>query len=356
MYDLGVPSPGPLADVITIPNQPSASDASRRSQRESRPTASLSPEELQRRWDLVLPYRAEMLEIARRRVATFQDAEDAVATALLRTVTSRNLDERRVGAYLCTVVMRLTVDSHRDRARQLAVGRRQHTREVGSAAFEDEICDQAEARWLAEALESAPGREREVLAARLNGMSTAEVAVHLQLSRKSAENAFTRLRVRADRLVAATLSLLGALWTYGRRSGGAAATAAPALLVAFAIVTPLAPTAEPPRSGAARAHGGPALPQTPVLDPKADSVVPPSVPAPVEEVPTGSRPASAVKPAQERKSVARVEAPPLAPEVVTGGGVRVDEQDQYENETFLESAERCLKNVVLTDPLKDPCR
>ena len=254
------------------------------------------------------------------------------------------------------VVMRLTVDVHRNRARQLAVGRRQHTREAGSAAFEDEICDQAEALWLAEALESAPEREREVLAGRLNGMSTVEVAVHLQLSRKSAENAFTRLRARADSLVAATLSLLGALWAYGRRSGGAAAIAAPALLVVFAVVTPVLPTAEAPRSGSARAHGWPALPQAPVLDPKADSVAPPLVPAPVAEVPTGSQPAVTVKQPQERKSVARVEAPPLAPEVVAGGGVRVDEQDQYANETFGESAERCLKNVVLTDALKDPCR
>lgn len=356
MYDLGVLSPDPLADVITIPNQPSASDASEPPQRESRPSASLSPEELQRRWDLVLPYRVEMLEIARRRVTTFQDAEDAVATAMLRTVTSRNLDERRVGAYLCTVVMRLTVDMHRDRARQLAVGRRQHTREVDSAAFEDEICDQAEARWLAEALASAPGREREVLAARLNGMSTAEVAVHLQLSRKSAENAFTRLRARADRLVAATLSLLGALWAYGRRSGGAAATAAPALLVVFAVVTPVVPTAESPRPRPARAHEGPALPQAPVLEPTDDRVAPPPAPAPVAELPTGSQASVANEQAQDRKSVARVEAPPLAPQVVTGGAVRVDEQEQYANETFIESTQRCLKNVVLTDPLKDPCR
>lgn len=356
MYDLGVLSSGPLADVITVPKQPSASDASELSQRESRPRPSLSPEELQRRWDLVLPHRVELLEIARRRVTTFQDAEDAVATAMLRTVTSRNLDERRVGAYLCTVVMRLTVDMHRDRARQLAAGTRQHTREVDSAAFEDEVCDQAEARWLAEALASAPGREREVLAARLKGMSTAEVAVHLQLSRKSAENAFTRLRARADRLVAPTLSLLGALWAYGRRSGGGAATAAPALLVVFAVVTPVVPTADPPAPGPARAHEAPALPQAPVLEPNADRVAPPSAPAPFAEVPTGSQPAVAVKQAQERKSVAHLEAPALAPEVIAGGGVRVDEQDEYANETFIESTQRCLENVVLTDPLKDPCR
>lgn len=174
---------------------------------------------IRRRWDLVLPHRQELLRIARRRVGCAADAEDAVATAMLRTVESRTLDETRIAQFLCTAVIRLTVDVHRDRARQLAIGKRHVAREISGPSPEDTLCDEAEARWLAAALSDCPERERQVLDARITGLVGGDVATHLGLSAKAAENAYTRLRDRANKLVAATLAGLGFAGGCVRRAG-----------------------------------------------------------------------------------------------------------------------------------------
>jgi RNA polymerase sigma factor (sigma-70 family) len=322
----------------------------------------LAPAELARRWALVLPHRPELLAIARRRVDNLEDAEDIVSTALLRTVQFRNLDGSRVGAFLCTTVMRLAADVHRQRASQLGAARRYGGRPGGEAPIDERVCDEAEARWLYQELGSAPARERQVLHARMSGVSASEVADRLGLTAKAAENAFTRLRSRAHMLVSATLAGLAIVLGFGRRPVKPAIVAAPAVALAafgLAFVTPalddLAPT-------------------TPVIQRSitpAAAVLAPE-PAADEPIKTSSSPWPSTETASPSGGGALVPernaAPP--PEVVAeikpsdvhpslglvGGGAKVEEHQQ--DQTFEESLQYCLDRApgVLKDPLYDPCR
>src|SRR5687768_7250952 len=100
----------------------------------------------ERRWALVWEHRERMLAIARARVPSADDAEDVVAEAMLRAVEYEHLDEGRVGAFLCTVVMRLAVDTHRDRTRYLRASVRACTAETPAPPVDDTVCDREEAR------------------------------------------------------------------------------------------------------------------------------------------------------------------------------------------------------------------
>lgn len=316
------------------------------------PLGGPSSDDVRRRWDLVLPHRNDLLRIAARRLGCAEDAEDVVATAMLRTVESRTLDETRVGQFLCTTVMRLTVDVHRDRVRQLAIGARHAARELSPASAEDTVCDEAEARWLKAALSDAPVRERQVLEARLTGLVGSDVATHLGLSPKAAENAYTRLRERARSLVAATLSGIAVVGGYIRRAGPSS-LAAPVVL-ASAVLTlgqlppdesspqmALAPPAEHlefwPTDGRTRTG---ARANAATNNGRADG-------------PAASIAVAASGPTRPR--VLTVAPPEPARKVVQGGAVHVEEQPEYEDETFLESVQRCIANVDPQRALADPC-
>jgi RNA polymerase sigma factor (sigma-70 family) len=309
---------------------------------------------IRRRWDLVLPHRQELLRIARRRVACAADAEDAVATAMLRTVESRTLDEGRIAQFLCTTVIRLTVDVHRDRARQLAIGKRHVTREIPGPSAEDTLCDEAEARWLAAALSDCPERERQVLDARLGGLVGGDVATHLGLSAKAAENAYTRLRDRANKLVAATLAGLGFAGGCIRRAGPGLAV--PVVLASVALTLGYSAPVQ-------------SAPQVLISTPATGVVESATAPASAQNFPEHSLRDSALDagrrsaavaaqvaaPAAERARVLTVEPPEPSRAVVGGGAVHIEEQKEYENETLVESAERCLARLDPQRPLADPC-
>lgn len=326
------------------------------------------PEALRRRWELVLPYREEMLKIARRRLDSREDAEDVVATALMRTVEHPRLDEARVGAFLCTTVMRLAVDVHRDRTRQLAVGKRDATRTLPAGSIDELVCDEHEARWLAAQLQDLPPRERQVLQARLSGLTAQQASEHLGLTLKATENAYTRVRQRAQRLLAATLAGIGILLGAGRRLTkpelalvpvGFATALTLAVVVADGQVTSPAP---PPPSGVTlEADTELAEP----VDRSADDV---PVPPAVEPAPPGPAPGAAVtgpsgedaaepgpEPAPTRTEVT---APPAVEEHLGPGSVYVE--DRHTDETFEESVQRCINGATSADPLTvpmaDPCR
>ena len=317
----------------------------------------LDEDVLQRRWRLVLPHREQLLRIARRRVPSREDAEDVVATAMVRTVEHPRLDESRVGAFLCTTVVRLAVDVHRDRARQLAVGVRDATRALPHTPIEDTVCDSAEARWLAALLSDLPVREREVLAARVAGLSAQEVAAHLGLTAKSTENAFTRVRRRAHGLVAATLGGVGFAVAHGRRAARPALAAVPvaaitALGLAVVTVATAPPGAEQAVPFAAGAVGAtaPRAPLAPV------SVVRPATPAarpaPSPAVVAARVPVRpAVRPAPARTEI-RVPTV-VDKDVVSPGGVAIERR--HEDESFRESVLRCVRDLDVSQPLADPC-
>jgi RNA polymerase sigma factor (sigma-70 family) len=328
------------------------------------PTApgTLDAQAYRRRWELVLPHREQMLAIARRRVATREDAEDVVATALVRTVEHPRLDEARIGAFLCTTVMRLAVDVHRDRDRQLAVGMREATQALPGESVEELLCDEAEARWLAEQLQDLPQRERQVLQARLSGMTAQQASVHLGLTAKATENAFTRVRQRAHGLLAATLAGLGILFGAGRRLTKpevalipAAATTALVLAVVVASKPPAASPPEVPVVLDADVESASVAP-TPVA-PAADSAPATMAPTPASAgrqsgVASASSPTPSAVPSSTRTELT---APPVVDkDVVDPGGVYFEKR--HTDETFEQSLQRCLNNVDVNDPLADPCR
>jgi RNA polymerase sigma factor (sigma-70 family) len=325
----------------------------------------VDPEVLRRRWELVLPHREQMLAIARRRVAIREDAEDVVATALVRTVEHPKLDEARIGAFLCTTVMRLAVDVHRDRDRQLAVGTREATRALPGQSVEELVCDEAEARWLAEQLQDLPKRERQVLQARLSGMTAQQASVHLGLTAKATENAFTRVRQRAHGLLAATLAGLGILFGAGRRLSKPEIALVPVgvatALTLAVVVSGGEPPAPPPPAGITLdADTEPAD----TAPPEAAST-PPVAPASPRPRATGEPAAAAPGTSQPAPAAARLEplpartevtAPPMVEEHLGPGSVYVEKR--HEDESFEESVQRCLEGTqaVLADPLADPCQ
>ena len=148
------------------------------------------------RWALVLLHREHMLNVARRRCRTEEDAEDCVHEAMLRVAQFETLDPDRVGAMLTSVTVRLAVDIHRGRAR----ARRYLPRLVSVPAQQqlpdEAVVDAGEARWLAAQLEHLPDREREVLRQRAAGYTIGESAARLSVSYKSVESAFNRARGR----------------------------------------------------------------------------------------------------------------------------------------------------------------
>ena len=148
------------------------------------------------RWALILPHREHMLNVARRRCRTEEDAEDCVHEAMLRVAQFETLDPDRVAAMLTSVTVRLAVDVHRGRAR----ARRYLPRLVSVPAQQPQpdeaVLDASEAQWLAAQLRNLPDREREVLRQRAAGYSAGESATRLSVSYKSVESAYTRARGR----------------------------------------------------------------------------------------------------------------------------------------------------------------
>ncbi len=162
---------------------------------------------LTERWALVTPHREHLLAIAQRRCPTFQDAEDCVHEAMVRTVAYPKLDPSRVAPLLTAMIVRLSADMARRRGSELR-GRLRLVSVPEQAEPPDEaVVDQDEARWLAAQVGRLPERERQVFERRAAGLSAAETASLLQLSYKAVESAFTRARGRL-RLWALTASLL----------------------------------------------------------------------------------------------------------------------------------------------------
>jgi RNA polymerase sigma-70 factor (ECF subfamily) len=147
------------------------------------------------RWELLLPHRDRLMGLVRSRLRDRHDVEDCVQETLLRAAAFPTLNTQYVGGFLTTTALRLCVDHYRDNDRR----RRLHLRLSFTEHIpgpEDTACDSAVGLWLLDEVKQLSGREREVLLARANGMSTAEAARRLRISRKAAESAFTRGRAR----------------------------------------------------------------------------------------------------------------------------------------------------------------
>jgi RNA polymerase sigma factor (sigma-70 family) len=303
-----------------------------------------------------------MLVVARRRVATREDAEDVVATALLRTVEHPRLDESRVGAFLCTTVMRLAVDVHRDRARQMAIGVLNAARAESDVPVDEVLCDEDEARWLSRQLQDLPERESQVLTARLSGLTAQQTSASLGLTPKATENAFTRVRQRAQGLLAATLAGVGVILGGGRRLARPELALVPAAVATALVLAVVVGDTQPE-------HTSTPLPAVALdADPE-----PYDATEDVSSAPTTSRDGavSLTAPAVGLPSTHPVQAAPTTPaeapertvvrapavvdrEFVDAGGVALEQR--HTDESFEQSVRRCVDNLDLDDPLADSCR
>lgn len=224
------------------------------------------------RWRRVWEQRPALLRLARRRTASREDAEDAVHEALLRAAQTPHISDEHLGAWLTTVTVRLCVDAHRRRQREeRAWARAAPLRAV--EGFEEGLCDQAEAAWLARPAADLPLRQAEALHLRASGLTIAQLAQRLGTSPKAVESLLGRARSAFKARWAGTLVALAVVWRgviRGLRSAGtgpvlAASAAAMALLVHNADQSPT--PAGPAVSAAARGPASPSaqwmLPQSP---------------------------------------------------------------------------------------------
>lgn len=147
------------------------------------------------RWALLLPHQQRLRGLARSRLHGPQDAEDCAQEALLRAALFSTLDERRVGAFLTSTVLRLCVDVHRGASRQHRLRQRIGGDERPPGP-EETVCEAAVGDWMMTQAHQLRGRERQVMLARADGMSTVDAARHLQISVKAVESALGRARAR----------------------------------------------------------------------------------------------------------------------------------------------------------------
>lgn len=167
------------------------------------------------RWQRVLSHRESLLKVARRRSMNVYDAEDAVHEAMVRAAENANVDDARLGAWLTSVTIRLCVDRFRQINREAEV----HTRSARAAArpatVEEAVCDQAEAKWLADHSADLPMRQAEVLSLRAQGLDIAQISQRTGLSYQAVRSLLARARRALRAVLATTLAL--AVWVWRGR-------------------------------------------------------------------------------------------------------------------------------------------
>ena len=223
-------------------------------------------------WAALLPERDAAVRVAAARCGHSYDAEDCAHDALVRAATFPALDLDRAGRLLMTTTARVAVDEHRrEQARtraELAAAARAFAQ---AESPEEEVCDRAEADWLARQVDDLPPTERNVLLARAAGESTRQTAQRLGLAEKTVENALGRARSKMTRRWRETLSAVLLPVALARKAFGAhAAVSATATALAAATgVTVLvlghaaAPAAPPVQARPLPATSQPAAPAAP---------------------------------------------------------------------------------------------
>ncbi|MGP3952857.1 sigma-70 family RNA polymerase sigma factor [Streptomyces sp. 7N604] len=179
------------------------------------------------RWRRMWSHREQLLKVARRRSMSLEDAEDAVHEAMLRAVENPHVDEERLGAWLTTVTMRLCADRYRQVNREAQVGSRSTFAVPPPPPVEEEVCDRAEAKWLASRSDELPARQAEALWLKSEDLDVGQVARKMGLSYRTVESLLARARRTLRNSLAATLG--AALWASGQgrhRAPGGGAQAA----------------------------------------------------------------------------------------------------------------------------------
>lgn len=290
-------------------------------------------------WDALVLERDRAVRVARSRGAPPDDVDDVVQEATARVAAMEDVDVARVGPLLTVVVANLVTDQHRTRVRSARLEKRLAAQLLHASSPDEAVCDDAEARWLhSVAAELLSEQDRRVLELRAQGLSVGASAEALGVTYKAAERALARARARMKKAWSATAALAGLLlgrpWSKGQAATPAAAMAAAVVAVAIGGWGQLAPPAE-----AAPLAEAPAPVGSPVPQPRSTG----SVPTQARQAPPAApRPA----PAASRD--------PSGSRIAGTGPVRVGRLEtaqsverRREDETLLETAQRCLRDGLV---------
>ncbi|MFI6120126.1 RNA polymerase sigma factor [Streptomyces sp. NPDC051064] len=326
------------------------------------------------RWELVWSHRDELLEIARRRSSSAEEAEDAVHEAMLRAVEDRSVQYGRVRSWLRHATVRVCAERHRQVTRDSEVSKNLSAAPPEPQPVEEAACDRAEARWLAaRSAELLPARQAEALRLRSQDLDVGQVALAMGLSYRGAESLLARARRQLRGALAGSVTLALTVWVFVRRfprTGVTQSAVAASAAVAVATVglyvpaaPPERPDAPPPRAGAGTlrpvpdtespaARPAPEPPHTPPLTPPApqraegadqdtqrpDSVhspatYEPQVPAAVRtrigrldlptELPSATTPASVPSLPADASDISSTKPPPVTPGIATDGSAEL---------------------------------
>lgn len=212
------------------------------------------------RWELVWSHREELLEIARRRSSSDEEAEDAVHEAMIRAVEDPDVQYGRVRPWLRLATVRACAERDRQVARDSELARSLPAAPVDPCQVEEAACDRAEARWLADrSMELLPARQAEALRLRSQDLDVGQVARTLGLSYRATESLLARARRSLRDALAGSLAVAMTIWLGVRRFPGtgttrsAVTTSAATVAVAGLLLpapSPGLPDSRPPRAGA----------------------------------------------------------------------------------------------------------
>jgi RNA polymerase sigma-70 factor (ECF subfamily) len=167
-----------------------------------------APLDLQR-WSAAWQHRPYLLDVARRRVG-WHDAEDVVHEAVVRAVHAAALPELQLRSWLLTTTKRLCADRARDEAsqrrRRTLIGARPET--TVAPGPEDDVCDDAEAVWVAKRVQALPVRQRQAVELRAQGLSVAQVGDAMGVPPKAVESLLGRARRIVKRAAAVIVGVV----------------------------------------------------------------------------------------------------------------------------------------------------
>ncbi|MFB8114444.1 MULTISPECIES: sigma-70 family RNA polymerase sigma factor [unclassified Streptomyces] len=244
------------------------------------------------RWELVWSHRDELLEMARSRSASAEEAEDAVQEAMIRAVEDPDVPYGRVRSWLRLATVRACADRRRQVARDSELSESLSAAHADPPLVEEAACDRAEARWLAaRSAELLPERQAEALRLHSQDLDVAQVARTMGLSYRATESLLARARRSVRNALAGSLTLAMAVWLSVRRfprTGITQQAVAASAAVTVAVVGLNLPADSPVR---------------PESRPPADRAVPRAVEAPAPRMTPGGSPTPSASPDSTDRSV-----------------------------------------------------
>ncbi|MFC8225742.1 sigma-70 family RNA polymerase sigma factor [Streptomyces sp. NPDC057287] len=237
------------------------------------------------RWELVWSHRDELLEMARSRSASAEEAEDAVHEAMVRAVEDPDVQYGRVRSWLRLATVRACADRRRQVARDSELSDSLSAAPADPFLVEEAACDRAEARWLAaRSAELLPARQAEALRLHSQDLDVGQVARTMGLSYRATESLLARARRSLRNALAGGLTLAMAVWLSVRRfprTGVTQQAVAASAAVTVAVV-------------GLNLHAD--SPVRPESRPRADSSAPRAVEAPAPRVTPGRHPTPSASP------------------------------------------------------------